>query len=340
MLKDEGITSSPSPLLSLPAELRNNILFQLFDVDTDKAKYTISGTKDTNLKASVRVKQKHWRGYEYESRCRGKAPVALLATCRQMYNEAAPIFYGNSVLHFDSPRVMANFFNHIGSAIELLTNVELGFASASQLRQSMEELARATQLEKLRLKAMYWAPQHWLQPRPRADRWLGGYAGFIHWANILANCEPLFVRFWKAGKSADEILDVVSFNHETFACVHLDGVPKADIPKTDVDSSEDHDDSGTEYDSPHTRTCCFKWRKYHAWLDGIKASMTLWLQTKTAEEKKRQERENAKAAKASKHLDDFSYLEAAPAPTRRDTGRPKRRTTLDKGVSYAEDYDA
>lgn len=277
----------------------------------------MTGTRNHTLKAMVEVEgPRYWTGH-YRSRAR--TDLAIFFTSKQMYEEAAPIFYGNTKFICYGYRVFLNFLKNIGSCIMYLRYVTLGDPPAD-LGRCTSLLVQAPELKEFRVKAVSWVAYP-----PEAHYFLSSASSntidrphlyavhdLLKWQRLKPAFLELFTSLSESGKSVDEILGIIRFDADTrfggkCTCAHAKNAEKPCVCK----------------EAPGA---------YARWLDGIKVEFQGWVDEK--QEVLRQKKEKADAMAAAE--DDYSYLEPASAPERHDTGRPKRRTALEHAISYAD----
>ncbi|KIW12337.1 hypothetical protein PV08_09614 [Exophiala spinifera] len=114
----------PFPFFKLPGEIRNRI-YDLVVPDTQVSVTSNHPQKEYNLlKAQNRTaKQVKCPRHRLSGRFQGEAaPVVMLLTCRQMYEELAPIIYSRTTFSFDSFVIINKLLNRVKNT--LVANIE------------------------------------------------------------------------------------------------------------------------------------------------------------------------------------------------------------------------
>ncbi|GAB7357715.1 hypothetical protein MBLNU459_g0378t1 [Dothideomycetes sp. NU459] len=128
---DQTPTTSVS-LLDLPPEVRNIIYCALL-------------VKPGQDPCYVRGKQfKHLR-------CLGPESFGLFRTSRQVYQEAATVYYGFNKFNFTDTTTLLHYLTRIGSSTKFLRHVEVDGITKATAAKAGKLLAAATRLECLRL---------------------------------------------------------------------------------------------------------------------------------------------------------------------------------------------
>lgn len=306
LLLPEAKPNNRPSLLGLPPEVRNLIYEELFRGTDDKISVaTQKRHGNTRVYMTVSVKSRNGRVHDQEV-----APftrTAIFRTNRQVYEETTTMFFGTKTFFAPNTNKMLAFLQDMGSAKTLIRKMEVTAPRYESLREFGTMLQDIAKLESLHLDS-----KHWMNTAHSSQRL---------WGNARWRVLPVkytyehLIPFLQAAQKYRQDIQVVS------EIVHFD----------DWDCTC----QGYDHDKKEWR-CQAVIKEIKEYKEEFRKRVVDSLQAAEDASKEKAKRKLEEQQRIVEKLDDFSYLQASPAPERRDTGRPKRRTVTEKSVSYAE----
>lgn len=293
-------------LLSLPPEVRNLIYEELFRGTNDKI--TIARQKrNGKVRAYMTVLVKGRNGYIHEQDIAPLSRIAIFRCNRQVYEETTTLFYGTKTFSAPTTKKMVALLKEMGPATAHIRKLEVLAPRYESLRQFYRLLEEIVNLETLRLDSRWWVET------PHSAHRVYGYA---RWRTLnLKYCHRNFMPFLQAMQKHQQDIQAVSqiiqFDNRDCNCKGYDSVKQ-------------------EY------RCQAVTQEIEQYAEDFRQLVIDSLQASENASKEEAMRKREEEQSVVEELDDYSYLDPAPAPERRETGRPKRRTVTEKSVSSAE----
>lgn len=311
LLDPEPVASDSFRFMDLPPEIRNMIYNCALSSQNHAVHLT--GSRQNTLAA-------YWENSRgVYSRVSGS--TGIVTTCRQVYEESVPILYGGNDFEFRCTTTLSIFMTGIGSAAQYLRKIPVDRCVYSSMRKAMRLLEKATSLESFHFKVYKWSTrdddmyQHYY--RESLPYWLASHF------------KLLLLLLQTTRNDREAVFGILRFDELEGKCLHCRAFNATAEATCKCDSKKD--DYATWLEDLKTRV--FKYlvdvdTENFAGLQVPEGHVVL-----TTDDEDGAEGETV-AGPDDDDDDDFSYLESAPAPSRRNTGRPKRSTGKD--ISYAD----
>ena len=309
-LLETGLSGSDQCLFLeiLPPEIRNIIYANVLNPPDNTLHIKA-------LRGGVRAERNRaQRSYRYYT-THDTGRAGILAACRQVHEEAAPIFYGSNMFIFHGTRVLSNFMTIIGSSARFLRTIKVHDWASASMPQALKLLGNATNLEALHFPSFTWTTPDWEYHYYRRDPLTDAQSV----ANIFKSC---LQNLQKSRNDRHAVFDTLRFDDLEGMCDYCTGI-------------------GSRF--PDRKCVCDSRPKaYIAWMELLRVKVFAYLedaQEPIAKVENLIENADAVTKVATDEEpteDDFAYLEPSPAAARRETGRPKRQAVTKKNISYAE----
>ncbi|PSK40139.1 hypothetical protein B9Z65_8079 [Elsinoe australis] len=288
-------------LLDLPPEVRNLIYTELF-AGSDDHVHVSKNRRNSKVRSYMRVPIPVKIGSGHTSIVEPFTRIAIFRANRQVHAETTALFYGTKIFSAPTTSSMVNFLHEMGPATALIRNLEVTEPKRTSIGQFCKLVKGLPNLQSLSLNSRDWV----LRQHSEYSVW-----GYHSWTMTVKELHAHFMPFLhnvqKSQQDIQKVSRVIKFINVSNNC------------------------PCQGYDTENKRSKC---RKSKEEMDGMTESFRLLIvqSLEEAEDalKEAAERESEKTKMVVEDLDDFSYLDPAPAPERRDTGRPKRRAVAEK----------
>lgn len=178
---DEGF-----PFLELPPEVRNMIYMELL-VKKGGARFEVTGNQAKHI------------------RCWGPTSLRMLRTCRQIYQEAAAIYYGLNNFSFTSTTTLMHYLQNIETSVRFLRSIEIHDLVGSTSFKAAKLLVGAISLTRLKVN-----------PRGIARYLLYSSDDLTHWVTYMF--KGMFEAIQKARNNREELSNIVTCNEFEHEC--------------------------------------------------------------------------------------------------------------------------